>query len=59
MDNVFNRELALKGADMDELDYCYECTGYGDDYYVDDDGELICRCPECPFNPFRDDEWDD
>lgn len=44
---------------MDELNYCYECTGYGDDYYVDDDGELVCRCPECPFNPFRDDDWDD
>lgn len=44
---------------MDELDYCYECTGYGDDYYVDDEGELICRCLECPFNPARDDDWDD
>lgn len=36
-------------------DYCYECGGYGDDYYVDDDGELVCRCPECPMNPDRDD----
>lgn len=44
---------------MDELDYCYECTGYGDEYYVDEEGELVCRCPECPFNPFRDDDWDD
>lgn len=25
----------------------------------DENGELVCRCPECPFNPFRDDEWDD
>lgn len=31
-------------------DYCYECTGYGDDYYIDDDGELVCRCSECTFN---------
>ena len=45
--------------DMDDWDYCYECTGYGDDYYVDDDGELICRCKECPFNPARNDDWDD
>ena len=39
-------------------DYCYECTGYGDDYYMDEDGDLICRCPECPFNPLNDD-WND
>lgn len=24
----------------DDYDYCYECTGYGDDYYLDEDGEL-------------------
>lgn len=40
-------------------DYCYECTGYGDDYYIDDDGELKCRCPECSFNDWEyDDETD-
>ena len=32
-----------------ELDVCDECSGYGDDYYLDDDGELVCRCPECPW----------
>ena len=31
-------------------------SGYGDDYYFDDDGELVCRCPECPNN--REDEED-
>ena len=40
----------------DPYDYCYECGGYGDDYYMDEDGELICRCPECPMNPYS---WDD
>ena len=40
----------------DSYDYCYECNGYGDDYYVDEDGELVCRCPECPMNP---NSWDD
>ena len=30
-------------------DYCYECKGYGDDYYINDDGELVCNCPECPY----------
>ncbi len=32
-------------------DYCYECTGYGDDCYINDDGEWVSRCPECPYNP--------
>lgn len=45
--------------EWDDFDWCYECTGYGDDYYVDDDGELICRCPECPHNQCRDEEWGD
>lgn len=34
-------------------DWCYECTGYGDDYYWTDDGELESRCPTCPFNPYK------
>lgn len=39
-----------------DYDYCYECSGYGDDCYLNDDGELVCRCPECPNN--REDEED-
>ena len=35
---------------MDDNDRCYECSGYGDDYYIDDDGELVCACSDCPFN---------
>ena len=35
-------------------DYCYECSGYGDDYYVDENGELVCACEDCPFN-----DWDE
>lgn len=38
-------------------DYCWECGAYGDDYYIDDDGELIWRCPECPYWE-EDDELD-
>ena len=34
---------------MDD-DKCYECTGYGDDYYLDDDGNLISACEDCPYN---------
>ena len=43
--------------ELDDYDYCYECSGYGDDYHVDDDGELVCRCPTCLMNPSID--WDD
>lgn len=33
---------------MDEYsEICYECGGYGDDYYIDDDGELVCACQDC------------
>lgn len=45
--------------DEDEmLDYCYECSGYGDDYSLDDNGELVCNCDSCPSNPFNND-WDE
>lgn len=40
-----------------DLDYCYECGGYGDDYSFDEEtGELVCNCDECPFGPYTDDE---
>ena len=32
-------------------EYCYECTGYGDDYYEDENGELISACDTCIFSP--------
>lgn len=37
-------------------DYCYECAGYGDDYYVNNDGELVCRCFECQYLDDEEDE---
>lgn len=40
---------------MDD-DYCYECQGYGDDYYVDDDGNLVWKCYDCAFNESN---WED
>lgn len=46
----------LDDYEEDSYDYCYECSGYGDDYYMDEYGELVCRCPECPMNP---NSWDD
>lgn len=41
---------------MDDYDYCYECQGYGDDYFINDDGELECNCFQCLMNPSN---WDD
>lgn len=43
----------------EEYDYCYECTGYGDDYYYNENGELVSACDDCTHNPCnRDDDWD-
>lgn len=36
-------------------DICYECQGYGDDYYINECGELECHCDDCSFS----DPWDD
>lgn len=42
---------------MDEYDeVCYECTGYGDDYYVDDDGELVSACSDCWVTHMQEEE---
>ena len=35
---------------MDD-DRCYECRGYGDDYYYDaETDEYVSACDGCPFN---------
>ena len=39
----------------DDFDWCYECGGYGDDYFINDDGELESACPMCPHNRWRED----
>lgn len=42
--------------EFDNDDYCYECGGYGDDYYYDEElGEIVCACDDCPFNPLNND----
>ena len=44
----------------DDFDWCYECGGYGDDYFINDEGELESACPTCPHNPsYFDDDWYD
>ena len=42
--------------EWDEYDRCYECKGYGDDYFINDDGELECFCYQCSMNPDKYDE---
>ena len=44
---------------MDD-DRCYECEGYGDDYYYDEDtDEWVSACDDCPYNIANsfEDEW--
>lgn len=38
-------------------DRCYECRGYGDDYYYDkENDDYVSACDECPFSEqWRDD----
>lgn len=39
----------------ERADACDECRGYGDDYYIDDDGNLVSACDECFYNRSDDD----
>lgn len=42
----------------DKDDRCYECTGYGDDYYLNENGEWDKYCDECPYNPYNNQDED-
>lgn len=42
--------------EYEDYDVCYECTGYGDDYYIDDNGELVSACEECWVTLLEEDE---
>lgn len=42
----------------DNYDVCYECTGYGDDYYLNDEGEWVSACETCPYNSANEDNWE-
>lgn len=44
----------------EDNDYCYECAGYGDDYYFNaKTGEWESACDKCPFNEVNDENWTD
>lgn len=36
---------------------CYECTGYGDDWYRNENGEWIHRCQECWVDEEEEETW--
>lgn len=36
--------------ERENAERCYECSGYGDDYSFDENGEMISNCANCPFN---------
>ena len=40
----------------DRDDYCWECSANGDDYFVNDEGELECYCPYCSQSGYDDDD---
>lgn len=49
-------EFPQKEDDFREnYDWCYKCGGYGNDFRLDENGELVCNCPDCPMNPDNDD----
>lgn len=39
-----------------EDEMCYECSLYGDNLYLDESGELVYHCPECPLNGLEDND---
>lgn len=46
----------MSWEDVDD-DRCYECTGYGDDYSEDEDGNLVSNCTDCPYNSANQEDW--
>lgn len=56
LENEAKLKLHKEMIRMHDQDYCYECSGYGDDYYIDDDGELQCRCETCPFSGWENED---
>ena len=42
--------------EWDDYDYCFECRGLGDDYIINDEGELESWCDRCAMNQNKDDD---
>lgn len=41
---------------MYDPEVCYECMSYGDDWYEDENGELVSACDDCAFGGEDDDD---
>ena len=41
---------------VEDEDPCDKCSEYGGDYYRDGNGEIICRCLECPDSPYQEND---
>ena len=46
-------------VNMEDDEICFECVGRGEDYYINDEGELICACDDCWIRKRRSDDYDD
>ena len=54
-DEAYDDEDDIPFWTDDEM--CYECNGYGDDVYIDEDGEIQYRCFNgCPIGARKYDE---
>ena len=40
----------------DEDELCYECSLYDDNSYLDENGEWVNCCLDCPLNRMNDDD---
>lgn len=56
MYNDFDEFPENEDDEIDDEDVlCYECSLYGDNSYLDENGEWVNCCPECPLNRMNDD----
>lgn len=46
----FREEKPVSDDVWEDYDRCYECRSYGDDYHIDEHGELVSACDDCSFN---------
>lgn len=37
-------------TEEERVEHCHECRLYGDDYYTDGNGEMVCACDDCWVN---------
>jgi len=49
--------MTIKDRDeWDEWEMCDECKANGDDYYLDENGEMICACADCAYGMNAEDD---